>query len=474
MAPPRQHARLRDITPLIESLRKSSGAPGLAIGVIHRGKIVHEQYVGYRDVENKAPVDENTLFYVASLNKSMTATCVGILVEDGELGWDTPIHDILPELSKDSPLCLAKLNVADVLSHRTGKAWADALYLESGNRILLPRKQSIPIINHIPQVAPVRSKYMYNNHMYNLAGLVIERSNAALPYNILSNREPWELPQCNASSETMMFAGQSVRTSMAELLQYATAYFEAAEKISPHSDGKDKAPDGHKSPLMQIEGILQPHICRRVPGALLEQTYGLGWNRTQLPGSLDFGWKSSLVDDFPRLGEKTGTAVVVLQNSLGLCDVADLVSQAVVDTLMVGKPMRDYLDLANRCAAKSVLRMDEVEAKLEQEGILNTKPRELEAYVGRYMNSAGNWFIDICISESEGLQLRVLGLEEETYELRHYHYDTFAWNQSYDEMVKRAQYIRAGQKDCAGITQLRWRHDRTVPEGEVFQRLNEA
>ena len=49
---------------------------------------------------------------------------------------------------------------------------------------------------------------------------------------------------------------------------------------------------------------MQPHIARPVD-SLLEQTYTLAWNRTQLPGKLDYGWKFKVVDpgSFPVMGE---------------------------------------------------------------------------------------------------------------------------------------------------------------------------
>lgn len=255
---------LESIQPLIEAMCNEAGVPGVAIGIIHHGNFC-EFYHGLRDVEADLPVDRNTIFHVASLTKAMTATALGILVDRKKLQWTTPVHEILPEMSKETDIYAAKLTVLDILSHRTGKAWADALYLESNNRILLGKDQSIPTFDYLQQVEPVRSKYMYNNHAYNIAGLVIERvsgvswdtfvsenlfsplgmtrtftsnpkdDNVAAPYNILTDRTPHRLPFCNVSGETMMFAGQSVRTSMADLLKYAGAYLQALESLMPKS-----------------------------------------------------------------------------------------------------------------------------------------------------------------------------------------------------------------------------------------------
>ena len=146
--------RLRNLHPLIAGLCKISGAPGLAIGVIYEGKIVHEDYLGYRDVKNQLVVDRDTVFNIASLTKAMTAAAVGILVDQGALEWSTPVHKILPDLTD------VDLSLVDLLSHRSGSTWADALYLQSNNRIMLPKKESIRTFNSLPIIAPPRSKYL--------------------------------------------------------------------------------------------------------------------------------------------------------------------------------------------------------------------------------------------------------------------------------------------------------------------------
>lgn len=79
-----RHA-LKDQRALVEDIRVISGAPGLAYGVIHHGRIMCERYLGHRDVQRKLAIDRDTLSLVASLSKAMSATMVAKLVEDGKL-----------------------------------------------------------------------------------------------------------------------------------------------------------------------------------------------------------------------------------------------------------------------------------------------------------------------------------------------------------------------------------------------------
>lgn len=163
------------LRPMITALCKVAGTPGLAIGVIHEGKFIHEDYFGYRDVQAKLKPDRDTVFFVASLTKAITAAALGMLVNDGLLKWTTPVHEILLEMSRSTMLCRDQLSVIDLLSHRTGVAWSDALYLQSNNNILLPKSECIRTFDYLPVITPPGSTYMYNNYGYNIAGLVVEK-----------------------------------------------------------------------------------------------------------------------------------------------------------------------------------------------------------------------------------------------------------------------------------------------------------
>ena len=148
---------LGDLRPTITQICTTLGIPGLAIGVIHEGKVIHEDYHGYQDVEAKLAPDKDTIFYLASLTKAMTAAAVGILVDEAALSWSTPLQDILPEVAGDPTAASEKLSMIDFLSHRSGRAGSNALYLGAEGKLLLPKAELIPIWNYLPRVAPIRT-----------------------------------------------------------------------------------------------------------------------------------------------------------------------------------------------------------------------------------------------------------------------------------------------------------------------------
>ena len=96
-----------------------------------------------------------------------------LLVNKVLVNWTTNSAHTLPHLRGCSPLRDAWLNLLDILSHQTGVAWADALYLQPNNNILLSKEEYIRTFNYLPIVKPTRSTFIYNNHACIIAGLIL-------------------------------------------------------------------------------------------------------------------------------------------------------------------------------------------------------------------------------------------------------------------------------------------------------------
>lgn len=69
---------------------------GLALAVIEAGQITHVAAYGRRNVERDLPLTTDTIMYGASLTKAAFAYMVLQLVDEGRLGLDTSVADLLP------------------------------------------------------------------------------------------------------------------------------------------------------------------------------------------------------------------------------------------------------------------------------------------------------------------------------------------------------------------------------------------
>ena len=61
------------------------------------GEIVSKGALGWRDAEDTLPMQEDTIFEMASITKMFTATAVMLLVREGKLGLDEALTEIFPE-----------------------------------------------------------------------------------------------------------------------------------------------------------------------------------------------------------------------------------------------------------------------------------------------------------------------------------------------------------------------------------------
>ena len=71
--------------------------PGTQLLVYRRGKIVHSTVQGFADIERKVPVKDDTIFRIYSMTKALTSVAFMMLVEEGRVALDEPVHKYIPE-----------------------------------------------------------------------------------------------------------------------------------------------------------------------------------------------------------------------------------------------------------------------------------------------------------------------------------------------------------------------------------------
>src|SRR5664279_618540 len=71
--------------------------PGTQVLVYRRGKIVHSAVQGFADVERKVPMKDDTIFRIYSMTKPITSVAFMMLVEEGRVALDEPVHKYIPE-----------------------------------------------------------------------------------------------------------------------------------------------------------------------------------------------------------------------------------------------------------------------------------------------------------------------------------------------------------------------------------------
>ena len=108
-----------------------------------------------------------TLFPIASISKSFTATGLGMLADAKKLDWDQPVREIVTEFALKDPVASDHATTRDLLMHRTGLPRHDRLWYRS--RVSrLEIGQGAAVSRAMP--ATSGAAWQYNNLMYLTAG----------------------------------------------------------------------------------------------------------------------------------------------------------------------------------------------------------------------------------------------------------------------------------------------------------------
>jgi CubicO group peptidase (beta-lactamase class C family) len=166
----------KEVDDLVQKTMTAFNVPGIAVGIIKDGKVIHSKGYGIRSINTKKPVDSNTSFAIASNSKAFTAFALGMLVDEGKLTWDSKVVDFIPEFRMYDPYVTSEFTVRDLLTHRSG------LGLGAGDLMFWPdsanfsTEEVIHNLRYLKPVSSFRTKFDYDNLLYIVAGEVLKRA----------------------------------------------------------------------------------------------------------------------------------------------------------------------------------------------------------------------------------------------------------------------------------------------------------
>lgn len=105
-----------DTDRIVQSMMEEDDVPGVAIGIVRDGAVVYKKGYGHKRVPGGAAPDENTVFYIGSLSKALTAVGAMLLVQNGTLDLDAPASTYITDL----PRKWRKITVKQFMSHTSG------------------------------------------------------------------------------------------------------------------------------------------------------------------------------------------------------------------------------------------------------------------------------------------------------------------------------------------------------------------
>ncbi|MEV0150212.1 MULTISPECIES: serine hydrolase domain-containing protein [unclassified Nonomuraea] len=158
------------LSDFVEVTAKEFGIPGVAVGVLADGQEFFAAH-GVTSLHNPLPVDDRTLFPLASVTKTFTATALMRLVSEGKVELDAPVRRYVPELMLADAGAAAEITVLNLLNHTAGLDW-NLIDTGNGDGSLAA---FVAKMAELPVIAPPGTRASYSQAGYNLAGRVVEK-----------------------------------------------------------------------------------------------------------------------------------------------------------------------------------------------------------------------------------------------------------------------------------------------------------
>lgn len=145
---------------------------GTAVAVVKDGKVIYEGYFGYQDVQLRAPVTRDTVFYIASATKPFLALNTLLKESDGLLSTSTSLQKMFPTVAfKD--IGADDVNVRDLLVHTSGLENVPLVWATAFSGVHDARSRRRLVAGSYPNEAG-RGTFKYSNVGYNILSVWLD------------------------------------------------------------------------------------------------------------------------------------------------------------------------------------------------------------------------------------------------------------------------------------------------------------
>jgi CubicO group peptidase (beta-lactamase class C family) len=416
--------------------------PGLAIAIVKDDSVVYARGFGVRRLGEPARVDENTLFGVASTTKAMTAAALGMLVDEGRASWDDPVVKHLPGFQLADPWVTRHVTIRDLLTHQVGVGRI------TGNRLRylsnMTRDDVLYRMRFHEFEAPFRSRHVYSNAMYTVAGEVVAAISGQSWDDFLRTRifAPLGMARSNTSIEAVAADDntawphqeidgrvQPIERRSWRVVAPSAAVNTSAREMAQWMRLQLGEPGVHTGRRLLSAAVMRemhrPQVA--LGGSSLDgapfSAYGLGWSLSQYEGrwvsqhsGATDGMNTNLV-----LLPSENLGVVVMTNTFNSLMIA--VANRVLDAYL-GLGDRQWGDRYWAAYQAQYAAAHAARDSIHSARLMGTVPTQpLAALAGTYMDSL---YLDATVRvERDRLVLQFWDDPDMIADLEHWHHDTF-------------------------------------------------
>ena len=441
----------------VAQVRERFEVPGVAVAVVQDGQVLLERGWGVREIGKPAPVDEHTLFAIASNTKAFTAASLSMLADEGKLSLDDRVVDHLPGFRMSDPYVTGQMRIRDLLTHRSG------LGLGAGDLLFWPgsdyrNEEVVRRLKHVPLKTGFRERYAYDNILYAVATRVIEEVSGQSYAQFLQQRflDPLGMGGTRFNADALR-PGDNVATGHAKAdfttlrptfpLTWHNAAGAGGIYSSVHDMGRWMRAQlaggtftdaqGNEQRLFSRErqkemwSLLSPMPIAEPPVPQLAAArpdflgYGEGWITSSFRGEKlvwhTGGWPGMVSRVTLVPGRNLGVVVLTNQEAGGAFNA---LTMQVLDAFMQPAQRTDWIDAYAAAADKARAKADKAwRERLAARQARSTPSLPLAGYAGTYRDA---WYGDVDVVHDGGrLRMRFQPSPLLTGTLQHWQHDTF-------------------------------------------------
>jgi CubicO group peptidase (beta-lactamase class C family) len=403
-----QDKRLKNVEKDLNTILEATQAAGFAVAVVDSVNILYSKGFGFRDYENKIPVDTETLFAIGSSTKAFTSGLLGLLRADDKLSFDDNPRDYIPTLEFYNDAMNQQVIIKDLMRHSTG------LPRHDGSWYLFPSHSKDSLIERMRYQEPftgVRQQWAYNNFGFLIQGVIAEQltgktwednlkthfftplgmsrtnasiaemkasSNAALGYqlkdDVITKMEYYDIAGMSPAG--------SINSSVTDMSKWVMTWINKGQ-----FQGQEILPTNYVTEAINSQMVVGPAAPDDEFPDIHFSNYGYGWflksykghYRVEHGGNID-GFSAN-VAFFP----SDGIGIIVLTNQNGSA-VPSLVRNTIADR-MIGAERTDWVKRYKTKLAKRKTAEAKMKINAETANVKNTNPSHSNHdYTGHYAN----------------------------------------------------------------------------------------
>lgn len=154
----------------LNAFREEVGNVGLGVAVVKDNKIIYDNYFGVKNLETGEKIDAQSIFRIASISKSFTATAFMQLVEEGKVTLESDVCDLMGFTVRNPKYPETVITLEMLLSHTSSLNDTQGYFtLDVINPATNPNSAAC-----YNDYEPGKG-YQYCNLNFNMAGTILEK-----------------------------------------------------------------------------------------------------------------------------------------------------------------------------------------------------------------------------------------------------------------------------------------------------------